>query len=342
MNNRKITFIAIVGVVFVFAAYNLANYFQTQQVEQERQEQIALEQKLLAEEARRQKALEDEAKRLELEKQKQELLAQQVAEAERLEQEKLAAAKAAKQAELEQQQQRELAYAEERLKKAREQRRIEGLRDDVLKKLTSLSPRYITDHPDEFLDQDVKAMLFARNPRGKLVSDKTNFLMVYAAISQNLEVLQALLDIGININEANKAGYTPLHFASAYNTPEVINFLIKNDADTKAVAYIKDANALHLASGLNHNPESIKTLVNAGLPTDKKAGNYTPLLIAAEENSNLEIAGVLAQLGADTSVYNEQGMTPYVIVKSRIDGDVNSQYTELSDMTYKSILESLK
>jgi len=65
-------------------------------------------------------------------------------------------------------------------------------------------------------------------------------------------------------------------------------------------------------------------------------------LIAAEENSNLEIAGALAQLGADTSVYNEQGMTPYAIVKSRIDGDVNSQYTELSDMTYKSILESLK
>ena len=340
MNNRKIAFIAIVSVVFVFAAYNLVNYFQTQQAEQERQEKIALEQKLMAEEARRQKALEDEAKRLALEKQKQELLAQQAAEAKRLEQEKLAASKAAKQAELEQQ--HELSYAEERLKKAREQSRIEGLRDDVLEKLTSLPPRYITDHPDEFLDQDAKAMLFARNPRLKLVSDKTNFLMVYAAISQNLEILQALLDIGININEANKAGYTPLHFASAYNTPEAINFLIKKGADTKAVAYIKDANALHLASGLNHNPESIKALVNAGLPTDKKAGGYTPLLIAAEENSNLEIAGILAQLGADTSVYNEQGMIPYNIIKSRIDGDVNSQYTELSDMTYKSILESLK
>jgi len=342
MNNRKITFIAIVGVVFVFAAYNLVNYFQTQHAEQERQDQIALEQKLQTEEARRQKALKDEAKRLALEKQKQELLAQQTAEAKRQEQERLAAAEATKQAELEQQQQRELAYTEERLRKARQQPHIEGLRDEIMTKLTSLSPRYITDHPDEFLYQDAKAMLFARNPRVKLVSDKTNFLMVYAAISQNLEVLQALLDIGININEANKAGYTPLHFASAYNTHEVINFLIKKGADTKAVAYIKDANALHLASGLNHNPESIKALVNSGLPTDKKAGGYTPLLIAAEENSNLEIAGALAQLGADTSVYNEQGMTPYAIVKSRIDGDVNSQYTELSDMTYKSILESLK
>jgi len=209
--------------------------------------------------------------------------------------------------------------------------------DNYLAKL-----RYITDHPDEFLDQDAKTMLFPRSSRIKLVSEKTNFLMVYAAISQNLELLQALLDIGININEANKAGYTALHFASAYNTPEVINFLIKKSANTKAVAYIKDANALHLASALNHNPESIKALVTAALPIDEKAGDYTPLLIAAEENSNLEIAETLANLGANISEYNIQGMTPYTIIKSRINGDVNSHHTKLSDMTYKSILESLK
>ena len=342
MNNRKIAFIAIVGVVFVFAAYNLVNYFQIQQAEQVEKNRITQEQKLHTEEARKQKTFEFEAKQLALEKQKQQILAQQAAEAKRLEQEKLAAAKAAKQAELEQQQQRKQDYAQERLEKAREQSHIEGLRDEVLEKLTSLSPRYITDHPDEFLDQDAKAILFTRNSRGKLVSDKTNFLKVYAAISQNLELLQALLDIGINVNEANTAGYTALHFAGAYNTPEVINFLIKKGANTKAIAYIKDANALHLASGLNHNPESIKALVAAALPIDEKAGDYTPLLIAAEENSNLEIAETLANLGADTSAYNKQGMTPYTIIKSRIDGDVNSHHTELSDMTYRSILESLK
>ena len=328
-------FAAIIGVVFLFAGYNLYSYFKTQQAIQVEEDRVTEERRIERDQVRQ--AREAEARVLQ-ERQEAELLAERAAEEQRRADEtvKREEARIAEEARVVVAQARaeeeRLAQAEERMQakllKARTLRQIEGIRSETVEELNSVSPRYITDHPDEFLTQTFTGVnLGAQRNLVKLMVDDSNPLMLYAAISANTQILQALLDIGMDINAANEKGYTPLMFASAYNTPEIIEFLIGQGADISEQAYVMDLNALHVAALFNPNPESVEILVNAGLPLEGKTTNdYTALLLAASDNTNLEMAERLAQLGADLGVYDQSGTDARGIVRNRIEGD-GDRYT---------------
>lgn len=350
MNNKKLIFATVVGVVFLFAGYNLYSYFKTQQAiqveedraaetrrvqrEQERQAQVA--------EARSQQEREAAARLAEraAEEQRRADEAAKREEARIAEEARRAVANA--QAEEERLAQEE-ARMQEKILNARTLRQIEGIRSDTVEELNSVSPRYITDHPDEFLTQTFTAQnLGVQREYVKLMVGDSNPLMLYAAITQDTRILQALLDIGMDINAVNAKGYTPLMFASAYNTSEVIKFLIGQGADISAQAYVMDLNALHVAALFNPNPESAEALVHAGLPLEGKTSNdYTPLLLAASDNKNLEVVMRLAQLGADTGAYDQNGKNAQGIVRNRIAGD-GDRYTPVTPEFNQRVLRALE
>ena len=346
MNTQRIIFAAVVAVVFLFAGYNLYNYFSNQseiqaQRDQEAQE-LALERerrKTANAEAKREAAAERKRKQQEEERLAAERRAQQ--EAKRQAEADKREARRQEQIALKKKRDEELLQA--RIREARTPKHIEGIPEEAIEKFNSVAARYIRDKPEEFLKPRFSPKTFyARRSGKRLLQDDTNTLMLYAAISQDTDILQALIDIGLDINSTNKAGYTPLMFAAAYNTPEVVKFLIGKGADTSAKAYVQDLNALHVASLFNPKPDVIDVLLAAGMNIEAKTENdHTPLLLAASDNRNLEVVERLALKGADKGAYDAKGRTALKIVEARIRGE-GDELVKLNDQHVEQVLSKLR
>jgi len=345
MNTQRAILAAVVAVVFLFAGYNLYNYFGHQSELQEVKDQQAQERIAAKEHQRR--AREEKRK-------------QTAAERKRVQQkeERLAAERNAKQEEArklveKQRKEKRLAaivlkkkkdadYLKKRIQEARTPQHIEGIPDDTITKLNSVAVRYIRDHPKEFLKQKFGPDTFgSRTHFEKLMQRNTNVLMLYAAINPDIDIFKALLDTGIDINASNEAGYTALMFASAYNTPEVVKFLIGQGANIKATATKEKINALHVASLFNPKPDVIDVLLKAGFAIDGKTkSGFTPLLLAASDNRNFEVAGRLAKQGADKGAYDNKGRTALKLIEARIRGEGDG-YFRISDTLIKQISNTI-
>lgn len=342
MKNQKLIFAAVIGVVFCFAGYNLWSYFKEQQAIQMEEDRLASERKIAREQERKDRLAADAAAQQEAEAKK---------EADRLERKRAAEAKrlADEQAADERRIEIETAKAEkaaarlaERIREARTLKRAEDIPADVIQQLNSVSNRYIRDKPEEFLDQRFDKNTFgARTSFERLVQANTNTFMLFAAVGRDTDVLQALLDIGMDVNAANDTGYTPLMFAAAYNTPEIVQFLVRQGGDINAQAYLQDLTPLHIAALFNPNPNVIDTLLDLGANIEAQTENeQTALLLAASDNPNLEVAERLAKLGADRTVYSLDGLTVQGLVQQRVAGQ-GDRYVSISDEVDQRIIGAL-
>lgn len=205
MNIQKSIFAGVVALVFLFAGYNLYSYFKEQQAIQQAEDRQAEQHRAQKQQEREQREADKQTKIAEAEERRENERQKQIAQKEQ------------KQAEQEANQQERLAEAKRkkeeqlqaRILEARTPKHIEGIPEDTIDKLNSLSARYIRDHPNEFLKQRFDQDTFgSRTNFEKLTQKDTNALMIYSAISQDTDILQALLDIGLDINSANKTGYT--------------------------------------------------------------------------------------------------------------------------------------
>jgi len=358
VTNRKWIFVAVIGVVFLFAGYNLYSYFQEQAVIAAEEERLAEERRIERERlaAERAAARQAEAAQREAELQAardaeeaQRRADEEAREAARLAEEARRVAEEAEQAE------QERIFREERLQnrlaRAREIQGFEGIRWDTVEELNVISSRYITDHPEEFLDQVFSAANMGAHDRNsiKVFFDDSNPLMLYAAISQDLRLLQALIDVGLNVNSANRAGVTPLMFAAAYNSAEVVNFLLGQGADVSTISYIEDMNALHFAARYNPNPETTKALLEAGFPLEGATSTgATPALLAAVENRNMEVIERLARRGADLEVYDAGGQSALLIAETRLgaSGDrfanIGNSFVSISPEYVEQVLATIR
>lgn len=334
MKNPKSIFAVILAIVFCFAGYNLWGYFQDQQSNKQLKDREA-HSRLMAAEDRKLASIAAEKEREEREAaaraEKERLAA--IEREKRTEAQKLAQAEAdAKRAKLKAQSDlRKQAEIDKRIQTARTPRTIEGILTEAIDQTRSVSARYIRENPQELLAQKFDDNTFNNRRYAKLMTKNTNSLMFFSALSPNTDHIQALLDIGMDINTANDKGYTPLMFASAYNTPEAVKFLIDNGANKLAKSYVLDTNALHIAALFNPNPDVVEMLVSQGFDIEQKTeGETTASLIAAEYNRNLEVVERLAKLGADKEAYDRDGKTALSFVRNRIAG-VGQEYYRISD-----------
>lgn len=353
MNKRIVIIASLVGVVFLFAGYNLYSYFKEQaaiaaleeQLEQERRlererkaaERVAAEKAEIERIAAERKAIEErkaaEAAAREAEKEQKRLEAEAKAKLEREERE--AAKKAA-----------EAARLAERIQKARSISQIEDFSPEMLTKIRTLSPRYLEANPEEALevisiDANTRVYPTAWGKR-TLIVDQTTTLMILSSVSHNPDIIDTTIALGADLNAQNKMGYTALMFAAAYNSPEMVQHLLDVGADPLTASFNQDLNALHLAAAMNPNPDVVEVLVRAGVPIEGKTlTDLTPLLLASEGNRNLEVPARLADLGADTGAFDPDGKTPLGLLEERIYGD-GKDYATISDGMDEEILQQLQ
>jgi actin-related protein len=351
MNKRTLIIASVIGVVFLFAGYNLYSYFQNQAVVAAEEQRVAVQQRLEQErkkaeqetERKAERARQDEEQRLAEERK----AAEKAAEKERQEQARLET-EAQRKAEQEAAQlvraKKDADRIAQRVADARRVDRIEDFDEDALVKIRSISPRYLRDNPSiatEVISIPANARVMGSGRR--FLKDQTTNFMLFAATSQNPDFLKAALDAGADINAANVEGYTALMFAAAYNSPDVVTFLIENGADISAQAYTLDFNALHIASLFNPNPDVVAALVKGGFDIESKTTTGdTPLLIAAVESPNLEVVQRLVELGADKGVYlSEDGRTVHAIVESRVT-QRDQRIRKISDDFEAELLSALE
>ena len=158
MDNRKFIFVGLIGLIFIFAGYNLYSYFKEQQAIQIEEDRLAQERKAQRERDRAERDATQAAERQRLEDERQARAAAQAQEeAERQaqrDQERLEAeAKARVEREAREQAQREADQArlEERIARARSREQIEDFSPEVISQIRTLSPRYLEANPNEAL-----------------------------------------------------------------------------------------------------------------------------------------------------------------------------------------------
>ncbi len=147
-----------------------------------------------------------------------------------------------------------------------------------------------------------------------------------AAATGNIPALKAALEKAPDLASAfSTDGWTPLHLAAAFGTPDAAQFLLDGGAPVDAVAKNPQANQpLHAALALGRNPETIRLLLAAGAdPNARQTAGYTALFSAAAANRR-DLAEILIEHGADPALQNDFGQTASTFARER-------NYTELAD-----------
>lgn len=126
-------------------------------------------------------------------------------------------------------------------------------------------------------------------------------------------------------------GWTALHLAAAFATPEAVQFLIEHAAPVSAVARNPQANQpLHAALALSRNTQIVLHLLDAGAdPNARQAGGFTALFSAAAANRR-DLAQILIERGADPSLHNDFGQTAASYAQQRGHEEMASWLDSLS------------
>ena len=98
-------------------------------------------------------------------------------------------------------------------------------------------------------------------------------------------IVNTLLSMNFNMNEANKDGLTPLHIAAQNGDTNIVKALLAADADVNIPRTTDGSTSLHIAADLNSNIDIIFALLESGADMNKtRNNNETPLAIATAKN----------------------------------------------------------
>jgi ankyrin repeat protein len=135
-------------------------------------------------------------------------------------------------------------------------------------------------------------------------------LDLHAAVQKDsAEKVKELLATGkYQVNAKNANGVTPLHIAAFRGNLEVLNVLLKANADPNAVDD-EGSTPLHQAVASGHI-DCVKALIQAGANINAKDNTLsTPLNVAAYHKFD-DIAALLLESGADPNIPNDREFTP--------------------------------
>jgi uncharacterized protein len=120
-------------------------------------------------------------------------------------------------------------------------------------------------------------------------------------------------------------GWTPLHLAAGFGTPQSADVLLQHGAQVDAVSKNPQRNQpLHAALALGRNPETVRLLLAHGAdPNATQVGSFTPLFSAASAGRQ-ELVGMLIESGAHALHRSDLGKTAADFARER-------GHTELAD-----------
>ena len=156
------------------------------------------------------------------------------------------------------------------------------------------------------LIKEYNADIFTKDRYGR------NILM--EAIRARSEVLiKDFIELGIDVNEIDKNGYSSI-VASAFFNPstEILDLLIKNGADINFKT-VKKENLLIFASRNNSNEQIIEYFLNKGFDKNYKTLDGETPLLAAAQNPNIKIIQKLVEKGANIKATNNSNLNALMI-----------------------------
>jgi ankyrin repeat protein len=160
----------------------------------------------------------------------------------------------------------------------------------------------------------VRDFLLAERARTGVVLD-----VFEAAAVGDVESLTRALDAAPEaILEQSGDGWTALHLAAAFGTPEAAQLLLERGAPVDAVSTNAQKNQpLHAALALGRNPETIRILLEAGAdPNARQTGGYTAIFSAAAANRR-DLVELLVTGGADPAILNDFGQSAAGFARER-------------------------
>jgi ankyrin repeat protein len=121
-----------------------------------------------------------------------------------------------------------------------------------------------------------------------------------------------------SVHSFSADGWTPLHLAAAFATPQAVQLLLQHQATVSAVSKNPQANQpLHAALALSRNPETVQLLLAAGAdPNATQTGGFTPIFSAATANRR-DLAELLISHGANPHARDDRNKTAVDFARER-------------------------
>lgn len=153
------------------------------------------------------------------------------------------------------------------------------------------------------------SLLLLRNGADPNIADEAGNTALHAAIqSNNMELIEALLDAGARVDTVSRGTGTPLHQAANSGNIPVADLLIKRGADVNALDCCNGITPLHVAV-TRTNPTSISmtTLLLAwgANPNARTNAGRTPLIEARDASAAM--VHELVSNGADINAKDNHG-----------------------------------
>jgi|CZKL01.1.fsa_nt_gi ankyrin repeat protein len=144
-----------------------------------------------------------------------------------------------------------------------------------------------------------------------------------AAVGDDLRLRTILDGEPESANSISGHGWTPLHLAAAFATPNAVELLLRHGARVDAVSDNPQHNQpLHAATALSRNPEIVRLLLNNGAEVNaRQVGGFTPIFSAAAANQK-DLVELLLAHGADAHLKSDQGKTPAAFARDRGHADL--------------------
>ena len=144
----------------------------------------------------------------------------------------------------------------------------------------------------------------------KMVSEKTstnNCFLCVAARLGNEELVCALLEAGVDINQLDKLGRTPLYLAAKWNHVNVVKLLLERTAEIDRTA-VDGNTALHEAAANGH--EIVDLLLKAGAKIFAAHNGRMPLHVAARYGQLKAVESCLKARADDLNALDINGASP--------------------------------
>lgn len=141
--------------------------------------------------------------------------------------------------------------------------------------------------------------------------------LMQAVKSNDEATVRRLIAEGVDVNETDRNGDSPVIMAAYYGYIGVLRQLLEAGADVGALDPGMKATALHAASYAGH-AEAARLLIEYGVEIDRQGpvNGYTALHDAIWQN-NVDVAQVLIDAGARLDLKSKQGETPLDFARSK-------------------------
>ena len=124
----------------------------------------------------------------------------------------------------------------------------------------------------------------------------------------HMEVVQAIISHGVDVNITNKMNITALMIACKEGNKEAINVLLNAGADHN-IADAYGHTWLHYAARNYRQPEVLQTIINHGVDVNVTNEHKITALMLACEKGNKDVINILLDAGADHNITDAYGDT---------------------------------